>query len=255
MKTDEIEKQIVLYNYHLRGSEQAVRQALYAITYHSTAFAGSTLNENQIFNLLENDKPSANRSFAHHLMTSDFYGALQFVLNAAKSERTITSEFIKQMAALVMKNTGRIVYTNVGDYHSGKGDYRKGTMRVGTLICPDQQLIPRMMVALCEETNRNIVKSTSIEDKFVAAFNLHYGLTTIHPFGEGNGRTACLLMNFVLARLKLPLSCLLKNDEERFNLVLEQVRKSEQIVPYIRFLKGQYSKFLAKGIRELSVNT
>jgi Fic family protein len=251
MNTNENESLIVQYYKLLKGSDQGRKHALYTITNHTTMLDGCLMTENQVFQLLDQDKSNSVRSFSDHLIVFDFYNALQYVVSAAKLERPLTPELMKQVAAMVMSNTGKMVCTNLGDYHTGNGDFRKMPFRHVSQICPDPQLIPRMMVSLCEDTNREISAAITIENKLKAAFNLHLALLNIHPFGEGNFRAANLLMNYVLGLFKLPVLTIFKSDEARFYYWLEHVRKIDKPEPYQRFLNGQLAKLLRLEIKVL----
>jgi Fic family protein len=55
-----------------------------------------------------------------------------------------------------------------------------------------------------------------------AAFDAHFQLTAVHPFGDGNGRTARLLMNLLLIRgLYVPIA-VRPEDRKRYLDALEQ---------------------------------
>ncbi len=45
---------------------------------------------------------------------------------------------------------------------------------------------------------------------------LHHKLVHIHPFFDGNGRTARLVMNIILMRAGYPLTVILKNDRKKY---------------------------------------
>ncbi|MBN2805255.1 MAG: Fic family protein [Prolixibacteraceae bacterium] len=252
MNTKENEKLIVQYYKLLKGSEQGRKHAIYTIVSHTSILEGCTMSDSQILQLLDQDKASSNRSFNDHLMVFDFYNALQFVMNAAKLERPVTPELIRQIAAMVMKNTGKIVLTNMGDYHTANGEYRKMPFRHISRICPDPQLIPRLMISLCDDINREISKAVSLEDKLKSAFHMHIALINLQPFGEGNFRVANLMMNYVLGLYKLPGSMIFRSYEKRFYFLLEQMRKTDKPEPYLRFLNSQMAKLLRLEVRVLS---
>lgn len=85
----------------------------------------------------------------------------------------------------------RIVLTRVEDSHAGH--YRSGAVRISgsSHVPPNPLKVPELMTALFQEIG-------SISDLVESAAKLHHGIASIHPFTDGNGRTARLAMNFVL---------------------------------------------------------
>ncbi|MBI5051436.1 Fic family protein, partial [Candidatus Micrarchaeota archaeon] len=72
------------------------------------------------------------------------------------------------------------------------GEYRNVNVRVGDYVCPDWQEVPKLM--------EEFLKWYGSAKKQVHAFELaslvHLKFVRIHPFRDGNGRMARLLMNF-----------------------------------------------------------
>lgn len=61
------------------------------------------------------------------------------------------------------------------------------------------------MDAFCERLEHHTSPSNrAMGDRILDAIDAHYDLIRIHPFADGNGRTARLLMNLMLSRLDLP---------------------------------------------------
>jgi Fic family protein len=79
-----------------------------AITYHSTTIEGSTLTETETRLLLDEGITPAGKPLLHSLMVQDHYNALLFIMQRAKEKTTITPEFIQQINAAVIKQTGSI---------------------------------------------------------------------------------------------------------------------------------------------------
>ena len=56
------------------------------------------------------------------------------------------------------------------------------------------------------------------------AFDAHEGLVTIHPFSDGNGRTARLLMNLLLLKAGYPPLVILPEDRPAYHDSLQAVQ-------------------------------
>lgn len=222
----------------------------YSITHHSTFIEGSTLSESQVINLLEYGKTAQNKPFGHHLMVTDYYNALNHIIGLAQNPPTITIRHIRQIGAMVMKNTGGPVSAMGGNYNTANGDLRLGSVRAGTRQFPSYSKVGPMLKELCEMINTGIKNAKSFEDKCKLAFDVHFVFVSIHPFGDGNGRTARLLMNYIQELFDLPLGIVFKNDKIKYINALEAARKAENNAPFYKFMFSQYAKFIKKEIRE-----
>jgi Fic family protein len=91
----------------------------------------------------------------------------------------------------------RIVMTGVED--SFAGSYRSSAVRIAgaNLVPPNPVKVPDLM-------ERLFADSAEIVDPVERAAKLHHGIAAIHPFSDGNGRSARLGMNFVLLAAGYP---------------------------------------------------
>lgn len=65
-----------------------------------------------------------------------------------------------------------------------------------------------------------------------SAFAAHYRLTAIHPFSDGNGRTARRLMNLLLIRGGYPPVAVRPEDRKAYLDSLERASLAGDLVPY-----------------------
>ena len=258
MKIQEIEALIQQFQHLARGRVDFRKYAHYAITHHSTAIEGSTLTENQVVDLLEYGKTVPDKPFSHHLMAYDHFRALEFVVNEAEEQRgspekiKITLPFLQEIAAHVMHGTGGPVNKALGTYDTSKGDLRLSSVRAGSRSFPDAKKVPDLLKAFCQNTNEQILVAETVEQKLQAAFKAHFDLVSIHPFGDGHGRSSRLLMNYVQTLFGLPMSVVFVSDRFPYIEALEQARREEEMAPFYDFMMGQYGKFLAWEIAELA---
>ena len=97
----------------------------FAITAHSTQIEGSTLSIEETALLLNEGITPKGKPLDHSLMVKDHYNALKYVHELAKSELIITPTTIQSINAKVMKSTGNVYNTALGDVDSSNGEYRK----------------------------------------------------------------------------------------------------------------------------------
>jgi Fic family protein len=237
-----------------KGMVDYEKYAFFAATHHSTAIEGSTLTESQVINLLEYGKPAANKPFEHNQMVYDHHKAMLFVVELAKQKATLSPQLIKQIGAKVMHSTGGFVNTMVGQYNIATGDFRLGSVRAGTRTFPDAKKVPLLIERFCQEINEGLRTAKTFEQKCELAFKAHFDFVSIHPFGDGNGRTSRLLMNFVQAYFDLPLSIVFKQDRLKYINALEAARTKDSISPFYDFMFKQYKKFLKAEVKGMQEN-
>lgn len=94
---------------------------LIAIVHHSSAIEGSTLTLNESTLLITDNLTAKGKPVNDHLMVKDHYAALEFCLTESKAKRKLDKEFLRQMNALVNKNTGQVRNLALGIVDDTKG--------------------------------------------------------------------------------------------------------------------------------------
>lgn len=230
MEIDKILELAEQYEKLAAGVINYERYTWYAIAHHSTAIEGSTLTVKQTIDLLEFGKTAINKPMNDHLMVVDYFNALQYTLKEAQKKKPVvyvSVDLLKIIASKVKLNTGEIVNSVFGTFDTSKGDLRLCTVRAGNRLFPDCQKVPVLLKEFCNSINGDIVNAKTFEEKCNLAFRAHFEFVSIHPFGDGNGRTSHLLMNFIQAHFDLPLSIVYKQDRLKYIDALEAARKNE----------------------------
>ena len=119
---------------------------------------------------------------------------------------------------------------SIDDQNAGK--YRTGQVRVAgaTFMPPPPSKIQPMIDLLLQTLSQNPDELTQIE---LAAF-FHHKLVYIHPFIDGNGRTARLLTNAILMRNGYPFTVLLKVDRPKYLRALSEADNGN-LTPFANF--------------------
>lgn len=81
--------------------------------------------------------------------------------------------------------------------------------------------------------------ATTFREQYELSFNAHLNLVTIHPWVDGNGRTARLLMNYIQFGYHLFPTKIFKEDREEYILSLRQCQDKETNQPFLDFMVGQ----------------
>lgn len=114
----------------------------------------------------------------------------------------------------------------------------------------DCNKVPTRLTAFCEWVNdaRKGFESKSITELYNISFDAHYQLVTIHPWADGNGRMARLLMNMLQFEFGLILSKILKEDKEEYIKALVSTRENEDISIFRTFMAKTIVRNLQKEI-------
>lgn len=156
-------------------------------TYSSNALEGNTLTISETKILLEDGITVGGRPLKDCYEAAGHGMAYDFMLELARQQNMdITEETIKKLHYLFYQ---KLDADEAGRYRSTQV-YISGT----EYIPPTPDEVPRLMNHLTDQIRSSQVTLHPIELAAMA----HKRLVDIHPFIDGNGRTARLLMNLIL---------------------------------------------------------
>jgi Fic family protein len=118
----------------------------------------------------------------------------------------------------------------------GAGRYRSVDVRVGRYVCPPHDRIRILMgrfFAWFNESEGNM-------HPFELACLVHLKFVRIHPFRDGNGRMARLLMNLVLLKNGYPLLNVFNDEKLLYYLVLRKVDATKRPRSFVEYLLSAY---------------
>ena len=159
-------------------------------THYSTMIEGNQLNTNQIEAVLKHKGHFPGRERDEHEVKG-YYAALTQVEQWAAQGIVITEKTVQILHALVMAD-GKAKITPTA-YREGQNVIRDGRSGRIVYMPPEAKDVPPLMQAL----QQWIKNSKEIPPPIVAAL-AHYQFATIHPYYDGNGRTARLLTTLLL---------------------------------------------------------
>lgn len=214
------------------------------MTYNSNAIEGNRLTLRETFLVIGEGITIKGKSLKDHLEAKDHYEALNYLYDSVeKNSRQIISEvFIRNIQRLIVKNT---------DPHWA-GKYRSGNVIItgSSHNPPDPSAVPHLMNELVKWINAHKTKLHPIE--LAAIF--HHKIVFIHPFFDGNGRTARLLMNLILMQKGYPLVMVLKNDRKKYYDSLTKADKGNY-QPFIHFIARAVERSLNIYLKTLLPST
>jgi Fic family protein len=221
----------------------AIREKLRADwTYDSNAIEGSSLTRGETLFFLKEGLTVEGKPFKDFLDARNHAEAIDWLYEVVKNDRPITQGLIKEINALLlsgvkftpaMDETGQKVQkpANPGKYkvlpnHVLKTD---GTIHFYT----DPIHVSDEMEILCRWIDENIENKHPL----IAGAVAHYNMVRIHPFDDGNGRGARILMNLILIKKGYPVA-IIKNENRRKYLASLNRADEGDMDPFLTLMAG-----------------
>ena len=223
---------------------------LYSIITHSTAIEGSTVTEIENQLLFDEGITAKGKPLMEQMMNLDLKRAYEESIRLAKNHTDITVVILKALSHLVMLNTGSTYNTALGDFSSANGDLRLVNVSagVGGRSYLSYQKVPAKLQEFCDWLNAQRKRSMSQTERYDLSFKAHYRLVTIHPWVDGNGRMARLLMNHIQFEFGMIPVKVLKEDKEDYINALIATREADDISVFLGFMTGEMIKTLSSDI-------
>lgn len=225
---------------------------LYSIITHSTAIEGSTITEleNQI--MFDNGIALKGKSLVEQNMNLDLKAAYERALVFARDHADITVDRLKELSALTMKNTGSEYHTALGDFSSANGDIRllNATAGVGGRSYMAFNKVPAKLKEFCDTLNaaRRSSGYMSVQQLYDLSFDAQYNLVTIHPWADGNGRMARLVMNWLQFEYGLIPSRIFSDNKEDYIKSLVATRERGDLSVFRNFMTDTMIDSLSRDI-------
>ena len=225
---------------------------LYSLITHSTAIEGSTITEleNQI--MFDHGVSLKGKSIIEQSMNLDLKTAYEQSIELAKQHTPLSIEMLISLSALVMKNTGKVYKTILGDFSSACGDLRllNVSAGIGGHSYMNYSKVPAKLAEFCERLNVQRAKASemSVDDLYQMSFDAHYNLVTIHPWADGNGRMARLIMNMLQFEFGLIPTKILKEDKEEYIKALVATRETDNLDIFRSFMSSMMERNLQNEI-------
>lgn len=229
---------------------------LYSLITHSTAIEGSTLTELDTQLLFDEGVTAKGKPLVHHLMNEDLKQVYDFAKAESEQLVPITPVFLQRLNAVLMRTTGSVHSVMGGSFDSSKGEFRLCgvTAGVGGQSYMNYIKVPAKVDELCALLQEKQKIARTFREQYELSFNAHLNLVTIHPWVDGNGRTARLLMNYIQFCYHLFPTKIFKEDREAYILSLRQCQNEETNQPFLSFMAGQLKKSLSLEIERFKAS-
>ena len=223
--------------------------------YHSNKLEGNTYSYGETRMLLVKGLTAGGKPIRDHEEISGHDEAISFILDSIKEDQPLTETFIRHLHKLILvrpfwtdavtpesQPTRRLI--RVGEYKTEPNHVL--TQTGDTFYFAEPIETPAKMQELVEWFRKTA--ATPGTNPILLATELHYRFVRIHPFDDGNGRMARLLMNFVLMKFDYPPVIVKNEDKDDYIAVLEQA-DFEILQPFVEFIAMNQADSLELMIR------
>ena len=227
---------------------------LYSLITHSTAIEGSTLTEVETQMLFDEGLTAKGKPLVYHLMNEDLKKAYELAKDESKLKIPVTPVFLQKLNAALMRTTGSTYNVMGGSFDSSKGDFRLCgvTAGFGGFSYMNYLKVPVKVEEFCNVLQQRQNAVETLREQYELSFNAHLNLVTIHPWIDGNGRTARLLMNYIQFCHNLFPTKVFIEDREEYILSLRQSQEEENNRYFLDFMFGQLKKSLLLEIEKFN---
>lgn len=190
------------------------------LTYTSNAIEGNTLTRQETAMVVEEGLTVQGKSLTEHQEAINHAEAFNFIkILASKKRQELTARDILDIHSIILS---KIDDTN-------KGRYRTVAVRLrgSETILPNPLKVPELT-----EEFITWLQSESGDYPVKTATDAHFKLVSIHPFVDGNGRTARLLMNLILMQGGYPPAIIRKEDRSLYINSLEKGQTKNDLADY-----------------------
>jgi len=208
------------------------------LTYTSNAIEGNTLSRAETALVVDKGQTVGHKSFVEH----------QEAINHAKAWTwlaTIAQNSAYPITESELLDIQRLILSGIDDQNAGR--YRSTPVRIAgsRVILPNSLNVPDLMSEFFT------LLANSSDHPVNLAIEAHYRLVTIHPFTDGNGRTARLLMNALL--LQQGYAPLLIQPEQRTQYLntLEKAQLGGSQQPYYKLMYQALNQSFADIIQSI----
>ena len=225
--------------------------------YHSNKIEGNTLTYGETELLFLHDKTPPNRPYRDLIEMKAHDVAIKWIKKISGEERFISEADIRDINKIILKEEfekeaitldGEPTRVKIipGIYKVRQNNVKTATGETFYFASPEET--PQKMQDFYQWFKEEMDSSTNSLNIVDFITKLHYDFIIIHPFGDGNGRTCRILINYALMKKGyLPITINAKRRSDYIN-VLQQA-DVENFQPLKDFIKSNIINALELGIK------
>ncbi len=210
--------------------------------YHSNAIEGNNLTLGETRNLILHGLTASGKPMRDHLDIEGHDSAVKAIESAINDDHELNEVFIRNLHRILLKEPyemdaatpdGRPVRRtiSIGDYKTMPNNVETSTGET-IYFAPPEQVKPVMSDLI--DWYRS--KERAGEHPIIIAATFHYRFVRIHPFDDGNGRMARLLLNMILIKHGYTVAMIRQENRGEYLNELEQADKTEDLTAFISYI-------------------
>ena len=212
--------------------------------YHSNAIEGNSLTLGETRSLILHGLTAQGKPLRDHLDIEGHDEAVKAIEEAVKSDEAFNQVFIRNLHTVLLKEPyetaaitpdGQRVKRRiaVGDYKTQPNNVKTSTGEMYYFTPPEQ-----VQAAMSDLVDWYRKKEDEGEHPIIMAATFHYRFVRIHPFDDGNGRMARLLMNMILMKHGYTVALIPREERDQYINTLERADQSEDLTEFISYIAG-----------------
>ncbi|MCK8824874.1 Fic family protein [Fuchsiella alkaliacetigena] len=216
-----------------KNTLKSIREKLFLDwTYNSNAIEGNTLTLSETKVVLEDGITIGGKTLKEHLEVVNHKEAIIYMEDIIKENQSLSERQIKNIHYLILKG--------IDDQNAGRYRKEKVVISGAEHTPPDPIIVPGRMEELINWYHETGQKLHTVE----RAAKLHTDFVRIHPFIDGNGRTARLLLNFELIKDGYPVAIIKNEDRVKYYQSLDRAHVTENYDDFIELVAKALNRSL-----------
>ena len=210
--------------------------------YNSNAIEGNTLTYGETRSLILYGLTAHGKPMRDHMDIRGHDEAVKAIEAAIADDHELNEVFIRNLHRILLKEPyetdaltpgGNPVKRTIliGDYKTAPNNVRTSTGEMYYFTPPEQ-----VKSAMSDLIDWYRAREREGEHPVIIAATFHYRFVRIHPFDDGNGRMARLLMNMILIKHGYTVSLIRHDDRDEYLNQLEQADRTEDITEFISYV-------------------
>lgn len=210
--------------------------------YHSNAIEGNALTLGETRTLILHGLTARGKPMRDHLDIEGHDDAVKAIEEAVEEGEALNQAFIRNLHRILLKESYEMPAEtpdgdramrpiSVGQYKETPNNVRTRTGEMHHFAPPEQ--VQPMMSDLLDWYR---AKEAEGEHAIVIAATFHYRFVQIHPFDDGNGRMARLLMNMILTRHGYTIAMVQRDGRDRYIAEIEQTQATGSLAGFVAYV-------------------
>ena len=210
--------------------------------YHSNAIEGNSLTLGETRSLILHGLTAQGKPLRDHLDIEGHDEAVKAIEDAVKSDEAFNQVFIRNLHTVLLKEPYETAAVTpdrqrvkrriaVGAYKTQPNNVQTSAGETYYFTPPEQ-----VQSAMSDLVDWYRKREDEGEHPVITAATFHYRFVRIHPFDDGNGRMARLLMNMILMKHGYTVALIPREERGEYINTLEQADRSEELTEFITYI-------------------